>query len=147
MELTKEQYEKIEMYLPKQRGNVKIPNLQMLNALLYMAENGCKWRGWPAHFGRWHSIYMRMSRWAKSGVLDRVFEKLKEQMNIPPEALSMDSTSVKVHPDGTGALKKRPASHRKIERRLEYKDSYACCCQRSPSSEVLSVAGERARRA
>ena len=106
MRITKEQYQKIEMYLPKQRGNVKIPNLQMLNALLYMAENGCKWRGLPSHFGKWSTIYMRMSRWAKSGVLDRVFEKLKEQMDIPPEALSMDSTCVKVHPDGTGALKK-----------------------------------------
>ena len=106
MQLTKEQYQKIEMYLPKQRGNVRISNLQMLNALLYMAENGCKWRGLPSHFGRWHSIYMRMSRWAKSGVLDRVFEALKEQINIPPEALSRDSTSIKVHPDGTGALKK-----------------------------------------
>ena len=106
MKITKEQYEKIAPYLPKQRGNVRISNLQMLGALLYMAENGCKWRGLPAHFGRWHLISMRMSRWAKSGVLDRVFEALKDQRNVPPEALSLDSTSIKVHPDGTGALKK-----------------------------------------
>ena len=45
MQLIEEQYQKIEMYLPKQRGNVQAPNLQMLNDLLYMAENGCKWRG------------------------------------------------------------------------------------------------------
>ena len=32
MELTQEQYERIEKYLPKQRGNVKIDNLQFLNA-------------------------------------------------------------------------------------------------------------------
>ena len=146
MQLTKEQYEKIAPYLPVQRGNVRISNHQALNALLYMAENGCKWRGLPAHFGRWHSIYMRMSRWAKSGVLDRVFEKLKEQMDILPEALSLDSTSVKVHPDGTGALKKRPAIHRKIQWRLEYENSYGCF-KRSPSSEVRFVTGECARRA
>lgn len=58
--------------------------------------------------------HQRMLRWSKSGVLERVFEALKDQMNVPPEALSMDSTSIKVHPDGTGALKKRPAVHRKI---------------------------------
>ena len=40
MKLTQEQYERIEKYLPKQRGNVKINNLQFLNALLYVAENG-----------------------------------------------------------------------------------------------------------
>ena len=44
MELTQEQYAKVENYLPKQRGNVKINNLQFLNAILYVAENGGKWR-------------------------------------------------------------------------------------------------------
>ena len=43
MKLTQEQYEKISKYLPKQRGNVRITNIQFLNAILYVAENGCKW--------------------------------------------------------------------------------------------------------
>ena len=30
-----------------------------------MAEHGCKWRGLPKRFGNWHSIYVRMNRWAK----------------------------------------------------------------------------------
>jgi lactam utilization protein B len=49
-----------------------------------------------------------MNRWAKNGVLDRVFEKLQTEqiVRIKIEAFSLDSTSVKVHPDGTGALKK-----------------------------------------
>ena len=51
---------------------------------------------------------MRMNRWSKSGVLDRVFEQLQRQqiVRLKLEAVSMDSTIVKVHPDGTGALKK-----------------------------------------
>ena len=40
MKITQGQYEKIEKYLPKQRGNVRINNLQFLNAILYVAENG-----------------------------------------------------------------------------------------------------------
>lgn len=56
-----------------QRGNVSIPNLQVLNAILYVAEHGCKWRGLPKRFGNWHTIYTRMNRWAKAGVLDCVF--------------------------------------------------------------------------
>jgi hypothetical protein len=49
-----------------------------------------------------------MNRWAKNGVLDRVFERLQTEqiVRIKIEAFSLDSTSVKVHPDGTGALKK-----------------------------------------
>jgi hypothetical protein len=49
-----------------------------------------------------------MNRWSKNGVLDRVFEHLQNAqiMRIKIEAVSLDSTVVKVHPDGTGALKK-----------------------------------------
>src|SRR6201986_4596094 len=108
MEITAEQYERIQDCLPVQRGNVRHQNLVLLNAILYVAEHGCKWRGLPKRFGNWHTIYTRMNRWSKNGVLDRVFEKLQlEQIvRIKIEALALDSTSVKVHPDGTGALKK-----------------------------------------
>jgi len=117
MEITEEQYRRIEDCFPVQRGNVRIPNLQVLNAILYVAEHGCKWRGLPKRFGNWHTIYTRMNRWAKAGVLDGVFAALQEEqiIRIRIEAMSMDSTIVKVHPDGTGAEKKtgrRPSGNR-----------------------------------
>ncbi|QOJ24970.1 MAG: IS5 family transposase [Gammaproteobacteria bacterium] len=108
MEITETQYQQIEHCMPRQRGNVSHSNLQILNAILYVTEHGCKWRGLPKRFGNWHTIYTRMNRWAKSGVLQKVFEQLQHQqiIRIKIEAVSMDSTSIKVHPDGTGALKK-----------------------------------------
>ena len=108
MEITEEQYRRIEAEFPKQRGNVSMSNLTLLNAVLYVAEHGCKWRGLPEHFGNWHTIYVRLNRWAKSGVLDRVFERLQRErlLRVRVEAVKLDSTIVKVHPDGTGALKK-----------------------------------------
>jgi len=117
MEITEAPYSRIEPILPRQRGNVSMSNLNVLNAILYVAEQGCKWRGLPHRFGNWHTIYTRMNRWSKSGVLDTVFEKLQREqvVRIKIEAFSLDSTSVKVHPDGTGALKKtdrRPSASR-----------------------------------
>ena len=108
MELTEAQYARIAPCLPVQRGNVRLSNLQVLNAILYVAEHGCKWRGLPPRFGKWHTIYTRMNRWAKNGVLDRVFAHLQREqlLRIRLEVVSLDSTIVKVHPDGTGALKK-----------------------------------------
>jgi transposase len=108
MEITSEQFEKIKDSLPVQRGNVTLPNLQVVNAILFIAEQGCKWRGLPEQFGKWHSVYTRLNRWSKNGVLERVFEKLQQEqlVRIKIEAFSLDSTSVKVHPDATGALKK-----------------------------------------
>lgn len=108
MQLSYEQYQQIESVLPKQRGNVSLSNLDVLNAVLYVAEHGCKWRGLPKRFGSWHTIYTRMNRWAKAGVLERVFAELQRQqiIQVSVEAVSLDSTAVKVHPDGRGALKK-----------------------------------------
>src|ERR1700688_3645626 len=108
MEITEAQYERIKDALPVQRGNVRLSNLQVLKRVLYVREQGCKSRGLPKRFGRWHTIYTRMNRWSKNGVLNRVFEKLQSEqiVRIKIEALSLDSTSVKVHTDGTGARKK-----------------------------------------
>src|ERR1039457_249606 len=108
MEITAEQFARIEQYLPRQRGNVSHENLNAINAILFVAENGCKWRALPKRFGNWHTIYTRMNRWAKAGVLDRLFAELQREqlIRIKIEAVSLDSTIVKVHPDGTGALKK-----------------------------------------
>jgi hypothetical protein len=49
-----------------------------------------------------------MNRWSKAGVVARLFEHLQRQqiVRIKIEAVSLDSTIIKVHPDGTGALKK-----------------------------------------
>ena len=108
MEITAAQFAQIEDCLPTQRGNVSLSNLQVLNAILFVAEHGCKWRGLPKRFGNWHTIYTRINRWTTAGILDRMFEELQKAqvVRITIEAVSLDSTSIKVHPDGTGALKK-----------------------------------------
>ena len=114
MEITEAQYHQIKECLPLQRGNVNVSNLQVVNAILHVAEQGCKWRALPRRFGNWHTIYTRMNRWSKAGVLARLFEHLQRRqiVRIKIEAVSLDSTIIKVHPDGTGALKKRATSHR-----------------------------------
>jgi transposase len=56
MRLSEDQYEMIRPLLPVQRGNVRIANLDVINAVLFVAENGCKWRALPARFGNWHTI-------------------------------------------------------------------------------------------
>ena len=108
MELTQEHLERIRESLPVERGNVSIEVLSFLNAVLYVAENGCKWRRLPASYGNWHTIYTRMNRWSKGGVWDRVFAHLQAAglLQVELKVVALDSTIVKVHPDGTGAEKK-----------------------------------------
>jgi len=47
MKINIEEYDKMKHILPKHRGNVKIDNMTFINALLYICENGCKWRRLP----------------------------------------------------------------------------------------------------
>ncbi len=53
-------------------------------------------------------IHVRVNRWAKKGVLQRVFLRLQQLgiIQIQVNVVSLDSTCIKVHPDGMGALKK-----------------------------------------
>src|ERR1700733_2767541 len=73
MEISEAQYERIKDALPVARGNVRLSNLQALNAVLYVAEQGCKWRGLPKRFGRWqHDLHADESlvqeRGSRSGI-------------------------------------------------------------------------------
>ena len=51
-QITAKQYAKICPFLPVQRGNVRIPNIVFINAVLYFPENGCEWRALPERFGK-----------------------------------------------------------------------------------------------
>ena len=77
----------------------------------------------------------------------KVFVKLQVEqiVRIKLEAVSLDSISIKVHPDGTGALKKRATVHRQKPGRMEHQGAYGCrgC---SNGHSVRPVAGQCARR-
>ena len=107
MHLSDQQYEAIASYLPVQRGNVAINNHLFLEALLTVVKTGMQWRELDEkRFGKWNSVYKRANRWAKNGILQGVFLELQRKGIITVGILSLDSTSIKVHQDGTGALKK-----------------------------------------
>jgi transposase len=107
MKLTKEHYGVIEEIFPTQRRKSEMSNLEVLNAVLYVLENGCKWRSLPREYGNWNTIYVRLRRWSRKGILQKAFMLLQEKgiIKITVQIISLDSTSIKVHPDGTGALK------------------------------------------
>ena len=123
--LNENQYNQIKSYLKKQRGNVKISNVDLMNAVLYMAENGCKGRALPEKFGNWHTIYMCIKRWAEKGVLERLFAGLQKEnlIKISVTCLGLHRTSVKVPPDTARSLKKTTSINGKIPRWTSYKNS------------------------
>ena len=93
---------------PVQHGNVTYSNLKVLNAMLYVLENGGKWRQLSKQYGKWNSLYKPVNRWAKNGVLVRIFAFLHAERitNLTIDVLWLVSTILKVHPHGCGAAKK-----------------------------------------
>ena len=107
MKLTDTQDEAIKPFLPVQRGNVRIPNRRFPDALLFVLKTGIPWGELDEQrFGKWNTIYKRANRWAKPGVLENVFLELQKKGLICVGILSLDSRSIKVHQEATGALKK-----------------------------------------
>ena len=85
MEITLEQYQKTAKYLP---SNVKISNLQLINAILYVAENGVK--GFTKRV--WALAYSEFKKVEQNGVLERIFEGLQAEGKSQTKVL-IDSKS------------------------------------------------------
>jgi transposase len=121
MKWTEEHIDSIRHLFPKQRGNVEIDYLRFFRALQYIDKNGCTWRALPEKFGNWNSIYSRFRYWITRGIFDRIEQELRcQSIEVKGiKALALDSTYVKVHPDGTGAPKKRAAIYWQKSWRLD----------------------------
>jgi transposase len=107
--LTEAQYRRIHHCFPTVRGNVSINNLTVLNAVLHVVETNCSWRQLPKHFGSWHTVYTRVSRWSRNGVLDRVFAQLQAAhiLRIHIEVSAVDTTFTLVQGDHAGGSLRR----------------------------------------
>src|SRR4051794_9645266 len=96
----------VEMHLPggSPCPNVTPDNRLFVDAVLYRYRAGIPWRDLPACFGDWNNTHRRFSRWARSGVWQRVFEQLAEDADT--EYAMIDSTIVRAHQHSAGAPKK-----------------------------------------
>ena len=69
MKLTKIQYKKLEELMSIARKPAKVPNYKFMCVMLYIIENGCKWRVLPRKYGKWHTVYVKFNRWSKNGTI------------------------------------------------------------------------------
>ena len=65
---------------------------------------GIPWRDLPERFGDWKIVHQRFSRWAKSGVFERIFKLLASDPDN--EYMMIDATIVRAHQHSAGARKK-----------------------------------------
>ena len=76
-------------------------NRLLLEAVPWRVRTGSPWRDLPVDFGRWNSIFVRFKRRAKSGVFERLFERLSGQPDF--EYALVDGTIATAHRKASGA--------------------------------------------
>lgn len=105
--LRDEQWERIKDLLPGREGHVGVnakDNRLFMEAVLYRYRAGIPWRDLPERFGDWKQAHTRHTRWAQSGVWERVFQALAADADN--EYAMIDSTIVRAHQHSAGAPKK-----------------------------------------
>src|SRR3954454_21491808 len=114
--LRDDQWDRIKDLLPGQPGSVGVTaadNRLFVDAVLHRYRAGIPWRDLPERFGDWNNTHRRFSRWAKSGVWQRVFERLAGHADN--EYAMIDSTIVRAHQHSPGA-RKNPGEDQAIGR-------------------------------
>src|SRR5512138_2899346 len=105
--LRDDQWSRIENLLPGRDGTVGVTakdNRLFVEAVLYRYRAGIPWRDLPERFGDPIKVHTRCSRWAKSGVWEKIFKELPHDANN--EYAMIVSTIVRAHQHSAGALKK-----------------------------------------
>jgi len=111
--LRDDQWARIKAFLPGRDGHVGVTaqdNRLFVEAVLYRYRAGIPWRDLPERFGPWKNVHTRFSRWAESGVWQRLFEALAADADN--EYAMIDSTIVRAHQHSAGAQKKRAKTKR-----------------------------------
>jgi transposase len=102
-----DQWERIKDLLPGRKGHVGTnakDNRLFVEAVLWRYRSGAPWRDLPERFGDWNNTHRRFSRWAKTGVWERIFKHLAADPDN--EYAMIDSTIVRAHQHSAGAPKK-----------------------------------------
>ena len=106
-ELSNSEWEKIKHLFAKIRirtgRSQKFNNITMFDAILWIARSGARWEDMPNRYPPHQSVYSRFCKWRDNGTLEAIFHALSADADL--ENLSIDSTSVKVHTQSTGAKK------------------------------------------
>ena len=91
---------------PTDPGGTGKNNRLFLEAVLHLADSGCKWRQLPDRFGAWDAVYNRFRRRVRAGVFGRLFADLPAQVAAGVDGarrVFVDSTVVRAHASAAGA--------------------------------------------
>lgn len=106
--LRDDQWERIKGFVPggtRGKRGPRTNNRLFLDALLWMARSGGRWRDLPERLGDYRSVKRRYYRWIEMGVLDDRLTVLAREADL--DWLMIDSTIVRAHQHAAGAARSK----------------------------------------
>ena len=106
--LRDDQWERIKGFVPggtKGKRGPRADNRRFLDALLWMARSGGRWRDLPERLGDYRAVKRRYYSWIEMSVLDAMLAVLAREADL--EWLMIDSTIVRAHQHAAGASRKK----------------------------------------
>lgn len=100
-EVSDELWEGIKDLFPTRGG--RTDNRLFFNAVHVVAKSGIPWRDLPPRYGKWNSVYTRFNRLSKSGLWQKIFDRVADG---DFRQLLIDSSAVRVNHQGANGLKK-----------------------------------------
>lgn len=92
--------------MPGKRGP-RSDGRRFLDAVLWMARSGARWRDLPDRFGHHQTVKRRYYRWIEAGVFDRILAAVASDPDL--EWLALDATVIRAQAQAAGARRKRGA--------------------------------------
>ena len=68
--LSQAQMRRIERYFPLSHGIARGDDRRIVSAIVFVIENGLRWRDAPRDYGPHKTIYNRFVRWSRLGVFN-----------------------------------------------------------------------------
>ena len=99
-DLTEKEWENISEYFPDENAS-EIHKRSLVEAVLYLVDNGCKWRALPHDYPKWSTVKSFYYRAVASGLWERIMDALvkktrkKAGRKAKPSYGVIDTQSVK----------------------------------------------------
>lgn len=106
--LTDRQWARIAPMMPggcRGKRGPRTNNRLFIDALLWMARSGGRWRDLPDRFGDYGTVKRRYYDWVERGVLNDILAALTADLDL--KWLSVDATIVRAHQHAAGAPTKK----------------------------------------
>lgn len=96
------QWEELRTIIEPKARRRKVSLQIIVSGIIYLLENGCKWKGLPCCYGHYKTVWYYYNKWMLYGVLEQALYKLtvrvrtrKQDRKADPTLVIVDSQSVK----------------------------------------------------